>query len=232
MTIAIIPARGGSKRIPRKNVRLFAGQPMISWPLRMALASGLFERVLVSTDDAEIASVAREEGAEVPFIRPDSLAHDMAATVPVIQHAISELRLPGHELICCLYPTAVFTTADDLREAVQQLQATSADFVMPVTAYTYPLSRALSLDSTGRLAMKAPEYLNSRTQDCDSYYHDVGQFYLGTAAAWMSEKPFYEQMVQGMTIPRYRAHDIDTPDDWQLAEVLFRHLPGLMKTVK
>lgn len=222
MNIAVIPARGGSKRIPRKNIKHFYGKPILQWPITAVMDSGLFERVIVSTDDEEVAEIALAAGAEVPFYRPAELANDYAATVPVIRHAIQALGLSDSDIVCCIYPTAVFSRAADLRQAMALLQETEADFVMPVTAYSCPLARAMMIDATGRLKLSLPQHENTRTQDCDTFYHDVGQYYLGTAAAWLRDKAFYEQDVRALVTPRFLAHDIDTPDDWYFAELVFR----------
>lgn len=231
MKIAIIPARGGSKRIPRKNIKNFFGKPMLSWPITAAINSGLFERIIVSTEDSEIATIAKECGAEVPFVRPSRLADDHAATVPVIQDAITRLNLAASDRVCCIYPTAAFIRGAVLQAAFKLLQQSAADFVMPVTAFSCPLARALNLDSQGRLQLLHIENENSRTQDCATHYHDIGQFYLGTAAAWLSSKAFYAQDVRGLIVPRYLAHDIDTPEDWQYAELVFRQLAELEQVV-
>lgn len=227
MKIAVIPARSGSKRIPGKNTKLFHGQPILSWPIAAALESGLFDHVIVSTDCEQIAKIAEAAGAAVPFIRPAELAGDFVATVPVVQHAISTLANPDIDHVCCLYPTAAFVTPQILVDAAAKLQQLKADFVMPVTAYPCPLERALTVSNEGLLAMCYPEYLNTRTQDCVSVYHDVGQFYYGTTEAWLSNTDFYEQKVAAISIPKYRAHDIDTSDDWTLAELVFSQLQKL-----
>lgn len=227
MNIAVIPARCGSKRIPGKNVKLFHGKPIIYWPISIALASGIFDRIVVSTDCPAIADIAINSGAEVPFIRPAELAGDFVATVPVIQHAISQLNLPELSHVCCIYPTAVFLTPQILSAAVSQQQNLQTDFVMPVTKLSCTVERALRLSNNGLLAMRSPEHLNTRTQDCAELYQDAGQFYLGTVDAWLSNRDFYQQQVAAITIPKYRAHDIDTPDDWVLAELIFPYLASL-----
>jgi pseudaminic acid cytidylyltransferase len=224
MRIAIIPARGGSKRIPGKNIKLFHGKPMLNWPIEAAIASALFDRIIVSTDCPHIAEVARAAGAEVPFIRPAELAGDYIATVPVIQHAIASVNMPQLQHVCCIYPTAAFLTPQILHDASVKQQTIEADFIMPVTAFSCPIERALLITEPGLLAMREPEHLNTRTQDCQALYHDVGQFYYGTVAAWLSSKAFYEQRVAAIQIPKYRAHDIDTQQDWLLAELVFSQL--------
>ncbi|MDX1677260.1 pseudaminic acid cytidylyltransferase [Arsukibacterium sp.] len=227
MKIAVIPARSGSKRIPGKNTKKFYGKPILSWPIAAALESGLFDQVIVSTDCRQIAKVAEAAGATVPFIRPTELAGDFVATVPVIQHAIAQLANPVISHVCCIYPTAVFLTPEILAEAVARQQQLQADFVMPVTAFPCPVERALIIAKDGTLAMRHPEHLNTRTQDCASLYHDVGQFYYGTTQAWLSNTDFYQQKVAAVSLPKYRAHDIDNPDDWVFAELVFSQLTKL-----
>lgn len=224
MNVAIIPARGGSKRIPRKNLKHFCGQPILYWPIKTVLDSGFFDRVIVSTDDDEIADLALAKGAEVPFYRPAELANDYTATVPVIRHAINSLKLDASDVVCCIYPTAVFTRAEDLIKAITLLLATSADFVMPVRQFDCPLDRALQLDSAGKLSFLHPQNENKRTQDCETNYHDVGQYYIGRAAAWLKDKPFYAQDVRALLTSKYLAHDIDTPEDWFYAELMFNSI--------
>lgn len=220
--IAVIPARGGSKRIPRKNIKPFCGKPMLQWTIECALNSGLFDRVIVSTEDEYIAEIAISTGAEVPFLRPAALADDFTATVPVVCHVIEALDLPCLAEVCCIYPTAVFTTAEILQQAFTLLNQSQADFVMPVTAFSCPLGRALVLDDNQRLTLLTPQNENTRTQDCKTFYHDVGQFYLGRAASWLAPKAFYANDVKALIMPKYLAHDIDTPEDWYYAELVFR----------
>jgi pseudaminic acid cytidylyltransferase len=224
MKIAVIPARSGSKRIPGKNTKLFYGKPILSWPIAAALKTGMFDKVIVSTDCQKIAEIAVAAGASVPFLRPAELAGDFVATVPVVQHAIAELASEAVTHVCCIYPTAAFVTAGMLAEAVAKQQQLHADFVMPVTTYSCPIERALSVERNGMLSMRYPEHLNTRTQDCAELYHDVGQFYYGTVQAWCSSTDFYQQKVAAINVPKYRAHDIDTPDDWVLAELVFSQL--------
>jgi pseudaminic acid cytidylyltransferase len=228
MRIAIIPARSGSKRIPGKNIKSFHGKPMINWPIEVAISSALFERVIVSTDCPKIADIARAAGAEAPFLRPAELAGDYIATVPVIQHAIAKLNMPHLQHVCCIYPTAAFLTPQILHDASVKQQMVKADFVMPVTRFSCPIERALTMTEQGLLTMRMPEHINTRTQDCQSLYHDVGQFYYGTVDAWLSSNAFYEQRVAAIQIPKYRAHDIDNVDDWVLAELVFSQLDKLI----
>lgn len=224
MNVAIIPARGGSKRIPRKNIKPFHGRPMIAYPIQTALESGLFDQVIVSTDDDEIAEVAKAYGAIVPFKRPEELSGDYAPTIPVIQHAISSLNPIYLKTVCCIYPASPFLTAKILQQAYNMIVQDQADFVMPVVAYSCPFERALKLDEQGGVTMRNLAHLNQRTQDCETLYHDVGQFYFGSAEAWKTPSQFYDRRVKAITVPKYRAHDIDTLEDWEFAEIVFSQL--------
>lgn len=222
----IIPARGGSKRIPRKNIREFAGKPMIVWSIEAALASGCFDRVIVSTDDKEIAAVAEAtKGAEVPFRRPAALSDDYTGTVPVIAHAIDWLcehdQTP--EIVCCLYATAPFVQPDDLRAGYERLKAgRDIDYAFSVTSYAFPIQRALRLTTEGRVAMLQPEHFTTRSQDLEEAWHDAGQFYWGRAEAWRTNTPIFGERAVPVKLPRHRVQDIDTPEDWRRAEWLFR----------
>lgn len=225
MNIAIIPARGGSKRIPRKNVKPFFGKPMIAWPIEAALRANLFSHVVVSTDDEEIAEVAVRYGATVPFRRPSELASDYTPTVPVISHAITELETRGckFDLVCCLYATAPFVTAADLRRGFEQISAKpDAEFVIPVTAYPFPIKRSLKIAEDGSLKMFWPEHELTRSQDLEPAYHDAGQFYWGTKQAFTTRRGFFNTCAYPVVLPRYRVNDIDTDEDWERAEKLFQ----------
>jgi len=225
MNIAIIPARGGSKRIPRKNVRGFAGKPMIAYAIATAIESGLFEHVVVSTDDAEIVETAKLFGAEVPFLRPEELANDYTATAPVVAHALTECRRLGWNLnyACCIYPGVPFLQVEDLRQSLQQLKCSDAGFCFPVTEFPSAIQRALKRDENGRLEPFNPEFELTRTQDLEPAYYDAGQFYWGKAEAWLDSPKLHSQGV-GYVIPSWRVVDIDTPDDWRRAELLHRAL--------
>lgn len=225
MNIAVIPARGGSKRIPRKNVKEFAGKPMIAYAITAARESGLFEHVIVSTDDVQIGEVAREWGAETPFVRPQDLANDYTATAPVIAHAIEEYRLQGldAEYVCCIYPGVPFLQIDDLSQALEQLEQSDADFSFPVTEFPSVIQRALKRDGRGYLTPFYPEHELTRTQDLEPAYYDAGQFYWGKADAWLNSPKIHSQGV-GYVIPAWRVVDIDTLDDWQRAELMSRVL--------
>ena len=224
MKLAIIPARGGSKRIPRKNIKPFCGKPMIAWSIEAALESGCFDRVIVSTDDDEIAEVARQHGAEVPFMRPLELSDDHTGTIPVIRHAIETINSQGRavEQACCLYATAPFIQAEDLRRGLEILQGSGGDYAFSVTSYAFPIQRAIRLTPEGRVEMFNPEHFNTRSQDLEEAYHDAGQFYWGRADAWLQGKMIFSPASLPVMLPRHRVQDIDTPEDWVRAEWLFK----------
>lgn len=226
MKIAIIPARGGSKRIPRKNIRLFCGKPIIAWSIEAALASGCFSRVIVSTDDAEIAEVSRQHGAETPFLRPRDLANDQAGTKEVIVHAIDWLDAHAQkvESACCIYATAPFICADDLRQGWETLSTGDCDFVFSVTSFPYPIQRALRIGSDGRIEMFQPQHYSARSQDLEAAWHDAGQFYWGHASAWRTQDRLFSPASRPLVLPRHRVQDIDTPEDWTRAELMFQAL--------
>lgn len=223
MNIAIIPARGGSKRIPRKNIRDFSGRPMIAWSIEAALESGCFDHIIVSTDDREIAEVAERCGATVPFLRPEALSDDFTGTIPVIHHAVEWFKSQGYavNLACCIYATAPFVTADDIRMGEKRLRKTGCSFAFSVTSYAFPIQRALRLIDDDRVAMFDPEQFATRSQDLDEAWHDAGQFYWGTAEAWCSETVIFGSGSVAVPVPRYRVQDVDTPEDWESAEYLF-----------
>lgn len=224
MRVAIIPARGGSKRIPRKNIREFCGKPMIAWSISTAFKSQIFDRIIVSTDDAEIAAVAQSLGADVPFMRPPELSDDHAGTTVVIAHAIESLRQQGFnpDPVCCIYATAPFISSDDLHQGLKLLKESDAHFAFSVTTYAFPIQRAIRLTSGGRMEMFQPEHFRTRSQDLEDAYHDAGQFYWGRADTWCSGEPIFGPHSAPVVIPRLRVQDIDTPEDWERAELMFR----------
>lgn len=222
--VAIIPARGGSKRIPRKNVKDFCGKPMIAWSIEAAKASGCFDQIIVSTDDVEIAKVASEWGATVPFMRPTELSDDFTGTLPVIRHAVewlSQHETPV-EYACCLYATAPFVSAEDLKRGLQLIQDSSSSYAFSVTSYAFPIQRAIRITDNGRVTMFNPEHFQTRSQDLEEAWHDAGQFYWGTAEAWGEERAIFGEDSVPVKLPRHRVQDIDTPEDWNRAEWLFR----------
>jgi len=222
MKIAIIPARGGSKRIPRKNIKPFAGIPMIARSIRTAQESGCFDRIVVSTDDEEIAEVARAEGAEVPFLRPAELSDDYTPTVPVVAHALKFLLndTPRIEDACCIYATAPFMRSQDLIEACSLAVRSGADYVFAATDFPFPIQRAIRLDQNGEVSMFQPEHMTTRSQDLEQAYHDAGQFYWGRKEAWLTGKPIFSSNSRVHLMPRFRVQDIDTPEDWEQAELM------------
>ncbi len=221
MNIAIIPARGGSKRIPRKNIKAFCGQPMIAYAIKAAQASGLFEHVVVSTDDAEIQSIANSLGAETPFIRPAELANDFTATVPVVAHAIQACEALGWQIsnICCIYPGVPFIEVNDLKGAFATLTERGAEYCFLVTEFPTTVQRALKHSNSGLMEPVYPEHELTRTQDLEAAFYDAGQFYWGTKQAWLTNNRIHSSGV-GYEIPNWRVVDIDTPADWDRAERL------------
>lgn len=226
MTLCIIPARGGSKRIPHKNIKHFHGKPMMAHSIQAALASGCFEQVIVSTDDEKIAAIAREYGAHTPFLRPSALADDFATTAQVMAHAIEHMQNLGWQgdAVCCLYATAPFVLAEDLIKGEQALKQQGADFAFSVTHFAFPIQRALLLNEHNQVSMMQPEHFNTRSQDLPEAWHDAGQFYWGTTAAWLTQKPIFNSHSIAIKLPRFRVQDIDTPEDWQQAELLAQAL--------
>ena len=223
MNIAVIPARGGSKRIPRKNVREFAGRPILHWPVGRALASGLFDRVIVSTDDEEVAAAAEAAGADAPFRRPAELSDDHCGTLEVIAHAARWAAGTGWPVIniCCIYATAPFTQPEDLAQGLERLWAGGWDYVMAAGRFSYPVHRGFLRSGDGAMEMLFPEHRLTRSQDLPPVYHDAGQFYWGTAQAWLDERPIFGPRTSFVELPPWRVQDIDTPDDWAMAERLF-----------
>lgn len=229
MRIAVIPARGGSKRIPRKNIKPFQGKPMIAWSIEAARASACFDHIIVSTDDNDIAAVAREHGAQVPFMRPANLSDDHTTTVPVIAHATAWYHDMGQNItdVCCLYATAPFVRASDLQKGLAQLQNSDAQYIFSATDFGFPIQRAFYQTKSGHVAMVQPEHVHTRSQDLRETYHDAGQFYWGRAQAWLDQVPLMGSNSQIITLPRYRVQDIDTPEDWRRAELLFQTLQAI-----
>jgi len=225
MKIAVIPARGGSKRIPRKNIREFAGKPMIAHAIVAAKQSGLFDRVIVSTDDDEIAAIAQQWAADTPFTRPPELADDHTPTVPVIAHAITACQELGWavDYACCIYPGVPFIEIDDLKGALELIQQNHSDYSFPVTEFPSAIQRALRRQDDGRMQPFYPEHELTRTQDLEQAYHDAGQFYWGKKEAWLTNNRIHRSGV-GYVIPNWRVVDIDTPDDWARAEWIYKAL--------
>lgn len=226
--LAIIPARGGSKRIPGKNIRHFLGKPVMAYPIGAALKSGLFDEVMVSTDDEQIARVAREHGAAVPFMRSAASADDYATTAQVLEEVLEKYKAKGREFefACCLYPTAPFVTADILGEAYTKLAEEGYDSVFPVLRYSYPIWRSLKVED-GRALMNWPEHLLSRSQDLPAAFHDAGQFYWFRVSEFLGSGKLFTANSGAIEISELEAQDIDTETDWQLAELKYRLLHNI-----
>ena len=224
MNIAVIPARGGSKRVPRKNIRSFAGRPMISYAISAALNSALFSHVIVSTDDHEIAETARTYGAEIPFMRPAELSGDHTPTVPVIEHAIGQAEALGWfaDYVCCIYPAVPLIYGSDLLAAFQLLQnLASADYSFPIAQFPSAIQRALRFDNSGATSSFYPECELTRSQDLEPAFHDAGQFYWGRRRAW-TDNPRIHNSGLGLVIPSWRTVDIDNEEDWRRAEIIYQ----------
>lgn len=230
MKVAIIPARGGSKRIPRKNIREFCGKPMLAWSIDAALKSKLFDRIILSTDDPEICAIAQEHGAEVPFKRPEELASDHAGTIVVIRHALQWLEQNEYFVTqaCCIYATSPFLDPKNLAKAHEMLiESELTDFVFPVTTFESPIFRAIKLGQNNETSMFWPEHEVTRSQDLPSAYHDAGQFYWGTRNAWLSKDSIFSARSCALTLPQHCVQDIDTEEDWIQAEIKFKALQKL-----
>ncbi|BCN92693.1 pseudaminic acid cytidylyltransferase [Thiomicrorhabdus immobilis] len=226
MKLCVIPARGGSKRIPRKNIKEFCGKPMIGYSIEAALQSNCFDQVVVSTDDKKIAEMAKSFGASVPFMRPDELANDYAGTIPVIKHAIEWFEEQGEtpSVVCCLYATAPFVQAGVIQRAYEQLQETQAEYCFTVTSFAFPIQRAIKLTEERRVEMFYPEHFSTRSQDLEEAYHDAGQFYWGKAMAFKQQKPLFSGDASPYILPRHLVQDIDTVEDWKRAELMYQVL--------
>ena len=220
--LAVIPARGGSKRIPRKNIKNFFGRPMISYSIEAAINSRLFEKVIVSTDDHEIRDIALSCRAEVPFLRSKDLADDFTATAPVIANAITECEQLGwkFDLVCCIYPCAPFIEIEDIKSALQKYCQAKSDYCFPVSRFANSIFHALKKSKDNVLGLVFPENENTRTQDFETTYYDAGQFYWASRDTWLTNCNIHSSGL-GLEIPAWRAIDIDTPDDWHMAERIY-----------
>lgn len=222
-SIAVITARGGSKRIPRKNIREFCGKPILAYSVEAALQSGLFDEVMVSTDDEEIAEIGRGYGAKVPFFRSEKTANDFATTNDVLLEVLEEYEKRGEvfDVACCIYPTAPFVTAEKLKNAMELLLASDADTLIPVVAFSYPPQRAMVVEE-GRLVFEYPQYIDARSQDLTPHYHDVGQFYCFRVAPYRINKKLMLGNILPMVISELEVQDIDNLTDWEIAEMKYR----------
>lgn len=226
-SIAIITARGGSKRIPRKNIREFCGKPILAYSIQATRECGLFDRVMVSTDDEEIAEMARRYGAEVPFRRSEEAAGDFATTTSVLLEVLGEYEKRGEcfDTLCCVYPTAPFVTAERLRQAVSLLEESGADSVLPVVRFSFPPQRCVVMQE-GRLQFKWPEYAQTRSQDLEPFYHDAGQFYCLRVKSFLEQRALVMDNTVPLILPEMEIQDIDTEEDWELAQVKYRMRHG------
>lgn len=226
MRFAVIPARGGSKRIPDKNIRSFAGKPMIVHSIEKATAAAVFDRILVSTDSPEIAAIAREAGAETPFVRPENLADDHASTGAVMKHAVETLSKTDASIaaFCCIYATAPLMAVADLQAGLQLFESGDWDYVFAATKYGYPIWRSFECNAAGAVRMFFPDKYQVRSQDLPEAWHDAGQFYWGRPRAWTAQTPIFSGVSTFVELPAYRVQDIDTLDDWQRAEIIFEAL--------
>ena len=225
--VAIIPARGGSKRIPRKNIRPLGGIPLIARTIDVLRRSEMFDRIVVSTDDDEIMVVARDAGAEAPFRRPAELADDLAPTAPVVAHAIRTLEKDSGTpfgYVCCAYPAAVFVTPEDVHRGYEHMKETGAEVVISATTFDFPVQRALRRLPDGSAEMICPDQALARSQDLEVTYHDAGQFYWATREHWLGGGEAQPGRRHLYLLPRWRVQDIDTPEDWERAEVLLEIL--------
>jgi len=226
-TIAIITARGGSKRIPGKNIKEFCGRPILAYSIEAAVKAGVFDVVMVSTDDEEIAGVARRYGAQVPFFRSEATANDYATTNDVLLEVLAEYEKRGmrFDTACCIYPTAPFVTGRKLKDAVERLLDSDADTLIPVTAFSYPPQRAMFIRE-GRLVFGYPEYMDSRSQDLEPHYHDVGQFYVFRTEAFRKNKKLMKGNILPLVLSELEVQDIDNLTDWKIAEMKYRLMCG------
>ena len=220
--IAIITARGGSKRIPRKNIKEFCGKPILAYSIEAAVQSGMFDTVMVSTDDEEIAGIAKQYGAEVPFYRSADTANDFATTNDVLLEVLEEYEKRGErfDLGVCIYPTAPFVTPEKLQKAVEELERSDADTLIPVVAFSYPPQRAMIVRD-GKLVFEYPEYLDSRSQDLVPHYHDVGQFYVFRTEAFQKNRKLMVGNILPLIVSELEVQDIDNLTDWEIAEMKY-----------
>ena len=226
MKIAVIPARGGSKRIPRKNIKEFFGKPMLAWSIEAAMSSNLFDQIIVSTDDQEIAKVAESLGANVPFIRPEKISDDFATTTDVIAHAVEWMIEENYSVaaVCCIYATAPFIRFSDLQESYKIFNSGNWEYVFTATDFAAPIFRSFKKNQENGLEMFYPQFFDTRSQDLPEAFHDAGQFYWGKPSAWLDGKRVFDQHSTPLIIPRYRVQDIDSDEDWIRAELMAKSM--------
>ena len=226
--LAIIPARGGSKRIPRKNIKNFLGKPIIAYSIKAAIGSRIFDEVMVSTDDKQIARVAIKYGAKIPFFRSAKNSDDHATTADVIKEVLLEYKKQGknYDYVCCLYSTAPFVTPEKLIKAKETLEKSHADSVLPVTCFSFPIQRSFKIDSDGTLKMNWPKYINTRSQDLNTAYHDAGQYYFLDVKSFLIQKKVFAKKTLPIITSELEVQDVDNEEDWKLAEFKYRALIG------
>lgn len=225
-SICIIPARGGSKRIPRKNVKDFLGKPIIAYSIEAALKSNLFDVVMVSTDDEEIAEVAKNYGADVPFMRSAETSNDFATTADVINEVLDQYQRKGSrfDIVACIYATAPFITVECLKKGIESIKIGGLDSAFTCVAYSYPVQRGLIFGADGFIQMKWPEYKAARSQDLDKFYHDAGQYYISKVDAFRKNNSFWGPRTSAIILDELMVQDLDTPTDWAIAEMKYRLL--------
>jgi len=223
MKIAIIPARGGSKRIPKKNIKEFSGKPIIAWSIEAAKMCKMFDRIIVSTDDYEIAAIAKQYGADVPFMRPKHLADDYTGTSAVVKDVIQNIHKNGEQIsyVCCIYATAPFISSKYLIKAYKDLINQNKSYAFSVTTYSFPVERSFVINQSNIIENLFPDMTLSRSQDLQEVYHDAGQFYWGLADAFLNDLPIFSRHSIPIILPRYLVQDIDTIEDWKQAELMF-----------
>ena len=225
-SIALIPARGGSKRIPQKNIKEFCGKPIIYWTIRAALESNIFKDIIISSDDSEIIDIARGFGVKAPFVRPKKISGDYSTTHEVVFHAIkklNELGVSEFNSLCCLYPCSPLINPSDIKASYRILESNPDKYIYPVTEYSHPISRAFSLDKDNKINFLHKENEKTRTQDLITYYHDAGQFYWASRKTWLNSNNMHTNAI-AYKIPHWRTVDIDTIEDWKRAELIFHYL--------
>ncbi len=224
--VAIITARGGSKRIPRKNIREFNGKPIIAYSIEAAIESGMFDEVMVSTDDEEIAEISRKYGAKVPFMRSEKTSSDTATTADVLLEVFEEYEKRGmtFDYACCLYPTAPFVTGAKVKDAFEKLVESGADSIVPLTEFSYPPQRGLFIDDEGKVKMLHPEYATTRSQDLQKQYHECGQFYIFKVDEFKIQQDTTMENSIPYIIDQVATQDIDNESDWVLAELKYNFL--------
>ncbi len=228
--IAIITARGGSKRIPKKNIKEFCGKPIIAYSIEAALKSGIFDEVMVSTDSEEIAKIAEQYGADIPFMRSEATSNDWAVTADVLKEVLADYTARGKQfdLFCCVYPTAPFITAEKLRQAENLLEQEKADSLMTVVRFSFPPQRGLVVKDN-RAGYQYPEFETARSQDLEAIYHDCGQFYFCRTEALLKYNTMVTPDTVPMIVPEEEVQDIDSPSDWQIAEMKYRFMTQKME---